>query len=74
MAAGHVSGRDWGHSGALYYGVGSGGPNQLGGRKATAGTEAGPPDENHHLAKVRVAGSIPVFHSIVAGQKRFFNP
>jgi hypothetical protein len=27
-------------------------------------------DENHHLAKVRVAGSNPVFRSIVAGQEK----
>jgi len=31
-------------------------------------------DENTHLAKVKVAGSNPVFRSIVAGQGRFFNP
>jgi hypothetical protein len=29
-------------------------------------------DQFHHLAKVRVAGSNPVFRSIVAGQVRFF--
>jgi hypothetical protein len=31
-------------------------------------------NENHHLAKVRVAGSNPVFRSIIAGQKRCSNP
>jgi hypothetical protein len=30
-------------------------------------------DELKHLAKVRVAGSNPVFRSILAGQKRFLN-
>jgi hypothetical protein len=30
-------------------------------------------DQIHHLAKVRVAGSNPVFRSIVAGQGVFFN-
>ena len=30
-------------------------------------------DKNHHLAKVRVAGSNPVFRSIVAGQRRLFD-
>jgi hypothetical protein len=30
-------------------------------------------DENHHLAKVRVAGSNPVFRSIGAGQGWFFH-
>jgi hypothetical protein len=34
----------------------------------------GPMDEKHHLAKVRVAGSNPVFRSIVAGQRAFFYP
>ena len=31
-------------------------------------------DELKHLAKVRVAGSNPVFRSILAGQKQFLNP
>ena len=31
-------------------------------------------DGKHHLAKVRVAGSNPVFRSIVAGRVAFFNP
>jgi hypothetical protein len=36
---------------------------------------ADPKDEKHHLAKVRVAGSNPVFLSIVvAGESLFFNP
>ena len=31
-------------------------------------------DELKHLAKVRAAGSNPLFRSIAAGQRRFFNP
>jgi hypothetical protein len=31
-------------------------------------------DGNHHLAKVRVAGSNPVFRSIVTGQSSLFQP
>jgi hypothetical protein len=31
-------------------------------------------DELKHLAKVRVAGSNPVFRSIIGGQKQFFQP
>ena len=31
-------------------------------------------DKNFHLAKVRVAGSNPVFRSIVAGRRHFFQP
>ena len=31
-------------------------------------------DEVKHLAKVRVAGSNPVFRSIIAGQGQFINP
>ena len=31
-------------------------------------------DERKHLAKLRVAGSNPVFRSIVAAQGRFFRP
>ena len=57
---------------ALYYSDGLGGRsgNWVDGT-ARQGTGADPNDENHHLAKVRVAGSNPVFRSIVAGQKRF---
>ena len=45
----------------------------MGGQTATSGGPPDPGDEDHHLAKVRVAGSNPVFRSIVAGQRRFFN-
>ena len=41
--------------------------------QARHGSEADHNDEKHHLAKVRVAGSNPVFRSIVAGQIHFFN-
>ena len=40
---------------------------------ASEGTGHDPADQIHHRAKVRVAGSNPVFRSIVAGQNRFFS-
>ena len=40
---------------------------------ACRGTGETQTDENHHLAKVRVVGSNPVFRSILAGQRPFFN-
>ena len=56
---------------ALYYG------DELGGRSGNWVDGAAPRethrDENHHLAKVRVAGSNPVFRSICAVQRRLFN-
>ena len=57
---------------ALYY---SGGRSGRGGNwvdeTALRGIRVDCPDEKHHLAKVRVAGSNPVFRSILAGQSRF---
>ncbi len=41
---------------------------------ALNGTRRTYTDENHHLAKVMVAGSNPGFRSIGAGQMQFFNP
>jgi hypothetical protein len=41
---------------------------------ALQGTYRTQTNENPHLAKVRVAGSNPVFRSIQAGQKRLFKP
>jgi hypothetical protein len=39
---------------------------------ASEGTGHDPTDPIHHLAKVRVAGSNPVFRSILPGQSWFF--
>ena len=57
----------------FYYGDGLGGRggNWVDGT-ARRGTAAGHRDENPHLAKVRVAGSNPVFRSTVAGQGAVF--
>ena len=46
----------------------------MGGQTGTSGDPPDPRDENHNLAKVRVAGSNPVFRSILAGQTQFFDP
>jgi len=59
--------------GALYYGAGLGGRagNWVDGT-AGYGTGVNHPDQDHHLAKVRVVGSNPLFRSIVPGQDQFF--
>ena len=58
----------------LYYGVEFDGPSwTLCGRKSISGDLCGRPETNPHLAKVRVAGSNPVFRSIVAGQRVCFS-
>ncbi len=55
----------------LYYGGGrSGQGGNLVDRTAPQGSGAHPQGENHHLAKVRVAGSNPVFRSILPGLGR----
>jgi hypothetical protein len=67
--------RPWLDSRALYYSDGLGGrPGNWLDRSARLGTGANPKDQIQHLAKVRVAGSNPVFRSIVAGQGRCFGP
>jgi hypothetical protein len=58
----------------LYYGAGlSGRGGNWVDATATQGTDRDIVDENHHLAKVRVAGSNPVFRSILPGRRHFFN-
>ena len=60
---------------ALYYGDGLGGRGGIwADGTARQGSRVDYGDQIPHLAKVRVAGSNPVFRSILPGQGRFFNP
>src|SRR5208282_1011435 len=60
---------------ALYYGVGlSGRGGNWVDLTVRRGSGVDRPDRNHHLAMVRVAGSNPVFRSILPGGRHCFDP